>query len=208
MMPRSWSHNHKDGVNWTHPETATCDLGEESRFVTKDSGDREKYDSGMVRDTNQGKPRFDLVLPEGVPYKDQLFTRVAELMARGAEKYGDRNWEKAAGAPELARAKESAFRHFMQWYLGETDEDHAAAVFFNIQEAEYVKFKQAHVDGSGPVDKAASDVTLETSKKRRRRPGTEDLDTCDWEGCNGCYEDAPESADANPARDALQRSFR
>jgi hypothetical protein len=160
-MPRSWNHTHRDGVGWTHIEGETCDLGAVVRvtpkpgFTTKDSGAREQYDSGMVRDTNQGKPRFDLVLPEGVPYKDQLFTRVAELMARGAEKYGDRNWEKAAGAPELARAKESAFRHFMQWYLGETDEDHAAAVFFNIQEAEFVKFKQ---------QSAAQNVTLETRK--------------------------------------------
>jgi len=33
----------------------------------------------------------------------------------------------------------SAFRHFIKWMKGQTDEDHAAAVFFNIQGAEYVK---------------------------------------------------------------------
>jgi hypothetical protein len=29
----------------------------------------------------------------------------------------------------------------MQWFFGENDEDHAAAVFFNITGAEYVKEK-------------------------------------------------------------------
>jgi hypothetical protein len=54
----------------------------------------------------------------------------------------DRNWEKADGLPEFARYLSSAFRHFMQWYSGVADgEDHAAAVFFNIAAAEYVRYK-------------------------------------------------------------------
>ena len=48
---------------------------------------------------------------------------------------------KAEGPVEYERAWESAFRHFMQWYNGDRDEDHGAAVFFNINEAEYVKEK-------------------------------------------------------------------
>ncbi len=101
-------------------------------YETKDSGERAEYDSGMVRDTETGKPRFDLLLPEGVPYKDQFLTRVAELLARGAEKYSDRNWELASGSAELARFRGSALRHLMQWINGEDDEDHAAAVVFNL----------------------------------------------------------------------------
>ena len=62
-------------------------------------------------------------------------------MGRGAEKYSDRNWEKASSKKELNRFKEAAFRHFMQWFDGEMDEDHAAAVFFNISGAEFVKAK-------------------------------------------------------------------
>jgi len=108
-------------------------------FITKDSGKREKYNSGMQRDTNEEKARFDLILPEGIPYDEQLLTRVANLMARGAVKYNARNWEKASSKEELDRFRESAFRHFMQWICGETDEDHAAAVYFNIMGAEYVK---------------------------------------------------------------------
>lgn len=110
-------------------------------YETLDSGKRAEFESGMVRDTDDSKPRFDLLLPEAVPYSEQLLTRFAELMARGAKKYDARNWEKAAGAEELARFKGSAYRHLMQWLCGETDEDHAAAVMFNLMGAEYVKYK-------------------------------------------------------------------
>lgn len=107
-------------------------------FVTKDSGQREHFDSGMQRDTEVGKPRFDLMLPEGVAYEDQLITRFAALLSRGAEKYEDRNWEKANSHDEVARAKSSAFRHFMQWMCGERDEDHSVAVIFNMMVVETV----------------------------------------------------------------------
>jgi hypothetical protein len=112
-----------------------------SSWQTKDSGKHEEYESGMRRDTNEGKPRFDLVVPLSVPYDAQMLTRWAALMARGAVKYGDRNWEKGDSEKELNRAKESAFRHFIQWLTGEEDEDHAAAVFFNIAAAEYFKLQ-------------------------------------------------------------------
>ena len=65
----------------------------------------------------------------------------AELMARGAEKYDARNWEKFQTQEALDRAKSSAMRHFMQWMTNEADEDHAAAVYFNIMAAEYIKRK-------------------------------------------------------------------
>ena len=74
-------------------------------------------------------------------YSEQLLTRWAELMTRGADKYGKRNWQLACSDDELDRFKSSAFRHFIQWILNEDDEDHAAAVFFNLNAAEYVKWK-------------------------------------------------------------------
>lgn len=110
-------------------------------YETKDSGERQQYSTGMQRDVNTGKPRFDLIMPVDLPYESQMLTRWAALMARGAEKYEDRNWEKAGTLEELHRFKESAFRHFVQWLNGEYDEDHAAAVFFNIQGAEYVMYR-------------------------------------------------------------------
>jgi len=102
-------------------------------FETKDSGQREVFESGMHRDTTAGKVRYDLAVD------GPLFKRYAELMTRGAVKYDARNWMQANSAEELERFRQSAFRHFMQWFLGDTDEDHAAAVVFNINGAEYVK---------------------------------------------------------------------
>lgn len=94
-------------------------------FETKDSGERVEFASGMVRDVQTGKPRYDLI-PLG-PLR-----RLAELYGRGAEKYGDSNWQLASSNVELARFKASAFRHLMQLLEGETDEDHGAAVVFNV----------------------------------------------------------------------------
>lgn len=94
-------------------------------FITKDSGKRVEFESGFVRDTDEGKIRYDL-LPL------QPLKRLAELYTRGAEKYGDNNWQLAATQPEFDRFKASAFRHFMQWMMGETDEDHASATCFNM----------------------------------------------------------------------------
>lgn len=111
-----------------------CDLF--LMFVTKDSGERTKM-AGMQRDTNTGKVRYDLLIP--LSCSNPLIKRWAELMARGAEKYTARNWEGAHTQEEYMRFKESAFRHFMQWYFDDVDEDHAAAVFFNIQGAELTK---------------------------------------------------------------------
>lgn len=103
-------------------------------FETLDSGKREKYDSGMVRDTQEGKARYDLL-------DRDFLRRWAELMARGAEKYGEENWRLACSEVELRRFKASATRHLFQWLGGATDEDHAVAVTFNLAAAEYVKRK-------------------------------------------------------------------
>ncbi|MFI9629249.1 dATP/dGTP diphosphohydrolase domain-containing protein [Streptomyces sp. NPDC052042] len=135
-------------------------------YETKDPGRRDQYASGMLSQPATGRPRFDLIVPENVPYDEQLLTCCAALMTSGAEKYtrygectcsegekdagqhlpgcpaltistrGERNWEKADSQAELDRMKASAFRHFMQWLTGETDEDHAAAVVFNLLAAE------------------------------------------------------------------------
>jgi len=103
-------------------------------YKTQDSGKRESFESGMVRDTQEGKIRYDLI------YMPML-KRWAELMTRGAEKYGDNNWMKAEGTEELNRFRQSAIRHFFQWWEGDVSEDHASAVWFNICGAEFVKTK-------------------------------------------------------------------
>lgn len=91
------------------------------KFITKDSGAREEFESGARRDTQEGKPRYALI-PAG-PLK-----RLAEQMARGAVKYGEDNWTKGMPA---SRFLESLMRHVEAYRLGDHEEDHLAAVLFN-----------------------------------------------------------------------------
>lgn len=102
---------------------------------------REQFEGGGMRDSETGKPRFDLLLPYGVPFEEQYLTRVARLMARGAERYDERNWEQFSDRAALDRARSSALRHFIQWVNGEIDEDHAAAISFNVMAAEHIRQK-------------------------------------------------------------------
>lgn len=88
----------------------------------------------MLRDVDDTKIRYDLI------YMPML-KRWATHMTNGAKKYEARNWEKAETPEELERFKESAFRHFVQWFMGDEDEDHASACWFNICGAEMVKEK-------------------------------------------------------------------
>jgi hypothetical protein len=110
-------------------------------YKTKDSGKRAEYNSGMRRDTQEGKPDFYLLVPEEMPYDELLLTRWAALMTRGKEKYGNRNWELANTEEELERFKSSAFRHFIQAMSDEDDEDHFAAVCFNLNAILYLRWK-------------------------------------------------------------------
>lgn len=101
-------------------------------FTLKDSGKRLKSSTGMVRDVTDDKLDYTLALD------GPMFKRWVEHLNKGAKKYNKRNWMKASTVNELQRAKESALRHFLQWFDGEQDEDHAAAVIFNINEVEYI----------------------------------------------------------------------
>jgi hypothetical protein len=102
-------------------------------FKVKDSGERQVFDSGMVRDVQTGKIKYHLVT------SGPMLKRWAQHLTAGAEKYNDDNWLKATGMEEYNRFRASAYRHFMQWYYNDRDEDHAAAVLFNINGAEYVR---------------------------------------------------------------------
>jgi len=91
-------------------------------FVIKDSGKRVEFPSGAVRDTTEGKIQWDLLPMEALK-------RVAQHYTNGAKKYEANNWKKGISTE---RFKESAFRHWAEYLLGETDEDHLSAVIFNI----------------------------------------------------------------------------
>lgn len=112
-----------------------------NEFVVKDSGKRQEFDTGMVRDTQTDKPRFDLLIMEGVPFEEQLLTRLAVHLMRGATKYSARNHEKSQTQDELDRFKASALRHIIQWACGDADEDHASSTIFNLLGYETCKYK-------------------------------------------------------------------
>lgn len=87
----------------------------------KDSGARQEFSTGSVRDTQKGKGRFDLI-------PTHPMRRLARHYENGAAKYGDRNWEK--GQP-LMRYLDSLERHLNLIKSGDLSEDHAAAVAWN-----------------------------------------------------------------------------
>lgn len=91
-------------------------------FVTKDSGTREEMPTGSVRDTREGKGRFDLISPFAL-------RRLAGVYERGSRKYAARNWEK--GQP-FSRCLDSALRHLNAFAMGWTDEDHLSQALWNV----------------------------------------------------------------------------
>lgn len=107
-------------------------------FTVKDSGKRQEFASGMVRDTTDGKVDFARL------FDGPLADRYSAHLTKGGLKYpdlpdGTPNWMQANGQAELIRARKSAVRHFRQWLRGDTDEDHFAATVFNLNLYEYVK---------------------------------------------------------------------
>lgn len=91
-------------------------------YELQDGGDRQTFQSGAMREPEDGKLRYDLIPPEPL-------RRLALNMTKGAEKYGPHNWNK--GMP-TSRMLSAAMRHLEQARMGMTDEDHLAAVVFNI----------------------------------------------------------------------------
>lgn len=117
---------------WGNSEVGIVGMNSKTEFIVKDSGKRQEFSSGMVRDVVEGKTDYTLI------YDGPMIDRWAEHLTKGAQKYEARNWMKASGTEEYDRFKISAARHFRQWLRGDRDEDHAAAVYFNINGAEYV----------------------------------------------------------------------
>lgn len=105
-------------------------------FVTKHSADNRKDVSitGAVRDTQDGKVRYDLV-------GRHMLKRLAALLARGAAHHGERNWEKGQA---VARTAASMERHMYNYLDGERDEDHLAAVIFNAMSIIHVEEEVLH----------------------------------------------------------------
>lgn len=134
-------------------------------FEIKDSGQRKQM-AGMVRDVADDKIKYHLV------FDGPMLERWAAHLTKGAKKYSERNWMGARTEEERARFIESAVRHFVQWLRGDRDEDHAAAVLFNINGAEYVQDKLDQERGVKPADPAGEKVCLEDEYHYRNIPGS------------------------------------
>jgi hypothetical protein len=107
-------------------------------FEVKDSGVREEYENGFIRDTEEDKDDltwlYELEGIELIP--GEMLVRFVEHMRKGAVKYGPNNWTRAQSMEAVNRFRRSASRHYHQWMKGNRDEDHASAVVFNMWAAE------------------------------------------------------------------------
>jgi len=123
--------NNPLGAAATHFETIAKEVKESGiAFITSqqtekkilDSGIRQEFSTGSVRDTGEGKGRFDLL-----PYYSIM--KVAQHFEEGARKYSADNWRK--GQP-LSRYFDSAQRHLAKFAMGFNDEPHLTAAVWNL----------------------------------------------------------------------------
>jgi hypothetical protein len=93
--------------------------------MLKEQGIMEQNDFGSSRESNQGRGRFDLL-----PY--EALEALALWYELGAEKYGERNWEKGISVKDCINRM---IRHSIKAGNGWTDEDHLSAVIWNAAAA-------------------------------------------------------------------------
>ena len=127
--------------------------------MIKDSGERREFETGAVRDIQEGKGRCDLlplgILPDPVlnsiekfkktgdsthlwhavvntdffPSLPTILLEVSIHFAEGAKKYGEYNWQK--GIPTHCYI-DSAVRHYLKHRRGDTDEAHHRGYYWNM----------------------------------------------------------------------------
>ena len=100
------------------------------------SNTNRQFETGAQRDTGNGKPMMSLV-------PTQELIRVMERYREGGEKYGMNNWKKGMKASVFY---DSAQRHMLKWWQGETDEDHLAAVAWNVLGAMWTEQNKPELD--------------------------------------------------------------
>ena len=87
-----------------------------------DSGKRQSFSSGAVRDTQESKGDFSLLSFYSI-------MELAKHFQRGASKYDKNNWRKGIN---LSRYFDSTMRHLAKYAQGWTDEDHLISACWNI----------------------------------------------------------------------------
>jgi hypothetical protein len=91
-------------------------------FGIKDSGARRKFETGAVRDIQEGKGRMDLL-----PWA--AIMEVSKHCENGAKKYGEHNIDKGIPTHSLC---DSAARHLAKYLDGWEDEPHLLAAAWNL----------------------------------------------------------------------------
>lgn len=88
-------------------------------------GEMEATKHGALRESNEGRGRFDLL-----PY--EAIEALAKWYEEGAKKYDERNWENGISVKDCINRM---IRHALKAGNGWTDEDHLAAVMWNAAAA-------------------------------------------------------------------------
>ena len=90
-------------------------------FELKDSGERQEFSTGAVRDSASDKPALVLISP-------WFLWDLGFWLKRGATKYAPRNWEQ--GMP-FSRVLGSLEDHVQQYKMRDAAEDHLSAIACN-----------------------------------------------------------------------------
>ena len=98
------------------------EYGLEEKTMIKDSGERRGFDTGAVRDIQDGKGRMDLL-----PWA--AIMEVSKHCEAGAIKYGEHNVDKGIPLHSLC---DSAARHLAKFIDGQEDEPHLLAATWNL----------------------------------------------------------------------------
>jgi hypothetical protein len=149
-------------------------------FEIKDSGERQAFAGGMVRDTSEGKTDFTSVR------FGPMYRRWAEHTTKGRAKYpdpapGTPNWTLAEGVAEFLRARESLLRHMEAYLAGELDEDHAAGIFFNVNLMEYTRQHIERLGGAVPFIFETKPATPEQRRLAAALDATFGTDFLQWD---------------------------
>ena len=133
----------------------------------KDSGKRESFSTGAMRDVEEEKPALELISP--------IFEeRLGLWLYKGATKYERRNWEK--GIP-IERSLASLKRHVNKFQIGADDEDHLAAIACNIMFI--IHTEEMIARGILPESLAytpkygASEAEIQKRNSKKKKPATQ-----------------------------------
>ena len=91
-------------------------------MTIKDSGERREFETGAVRDIQEGKGRMDLL-----PWA--AIIEVSKHAENGSRKYGAHNVDKGIPTSSLC---DSALRHLAKHIDGQNDEPHLLAAAWNL----------------------------------------------------------------------------